>query len=44
MCRITVVQTYISAFGEGWGLYAEYLGLETGFYQDPLQQFRSFDL
>lgn len=27
--------SYISAFGEGWGLYSEYLGLEAGFYQDP---------
>ncbi len=26
---------YISAFGEGWGLYAERLGLEVGFYRDP---------
>lgn len=31
--------TYISAFGEGWGLYAEFLGLETGFYQDPYSNF-----
>lgn len=31
--------TYISAFGEGWGLYAEYLGLETGFYQEPYSNF-----
>lgn len=31
--------TYISAFGEGWGLYAEYLGLEAGFYQDPYSNF-----
>ena len=31
--------TYISAFGEGWGLYAEYLGLEMGFYQDPYNDF-----
>nr|WP_241973793.1 DUF885 domain-containing protein [Aliidiomarina iranensis] len=31
--------TYISAFGEGWGLYAEYLGLESGFYQDPYSNF-----
>lgn len=30
---------YISAFGEGWGLYAEYLGLESGFYQDPYSNF-----
>ncbi|EKE85299.1 DUF885 domain-containing protein [Idiomarina xiamenensis] len=31
--------TYISAFGEGWGLYAEYLGIEAGFYQDPYSEF-----
>ncbi|MCH8493179.1 MAG: DUF885 domain-containing protein [Idiomarina sp.] len=31
--------TYISAFGEGWGLYAEYLGIEAGFYQDPYSNF-----
>lgn len=30
---------YTSAFGEGWGLYAEYLGLEAGFYQDPYSNF-----
>ena len=30
---------YTSAFGEGWGLYAEYLGLEMGFYQDPYNNF-----
>ena len=32
-------KTYISAFGEGWGLYAEYLGIEAGFYQDPYSDF-----
>lgn len=32
-------QTYISAFGEGWGLYSEWLGLEAGFYQDPYSDF-----
>ncbi|MCL1067278.1 DUF885 domain-containing protein [Shewanella olleyana] len=31
--------SYISAFGEGWGLYSEYLGLEAGFYQDPYSNF-----
>ncbi len=31
--------TYISAFGEGWGLYAEWLGKEAGFYQDPYSDF-----
>lgn len=30
---------YMSAFGEGWGLYAEKLGLEAGFYQDPYSNF-----
>ncbi|HEY0923362.1 DUF885 domain-containing protein [Rheinheimera pacifica] len=30
---------YTSAFGEGWGLYAEYLGLEMGFYQEPYSNF-----
>lgn len=30
---------YISAFGEGWGLYSEYLGLEAGFYKDPYSNF-----
>lgn len=31
--------TYISAFGEGWGLYSEYLGLEAGFYKNPYNNF-----
>jgi uncharacterized protein (DUF885 family) len=30
---------YTSAFGEGWGLYAEYLGLEMGFYDEPYSNF-----
>lgn len=30
---------YTSAYGEGWGLYSEYLGLEVGFYQDPYSNF-----
>ena len=30
---------YISAFGEGWGLYSERLGLEAGFYTDPYRNF-----
>jgi uncharacterized protein (DUF885 family) len=29
----------ISAFGEGWGLYCEWLGLEAGFYTDPYSNF-----
>lgn len=28
-----------TAFIEGWGLYSERLGLETGFYQDPYSDF-----
>jgi uncharacterized protein (DUF885 family) len=31
--------SYISAFGEGWGLYSEWLGLEAGFYTDPYNNF-----
>jgi uncharacterized protein (DUF885 family) len=30
---------YINAFGEGWALYAERLGLEAGFYTDPYSNF-----
>jgi uncharacterized protein (DUF885 family) len=31
--------TYISAFGEGWGLYAEFLGKEVGMYTNPYDEF-----
>ena len=31
--------SYIDAFGEGWGLYAEWLGLEAGFYTEPYSNF-----
>lgn len=31
--------TYISAFGEGWGLYSEYLGKEVGIYTTPYEEF-----
>ncbi|HWX65874.1 MAG TPA: DUF885 family protein [Rhodanobacter sp.] len=31
--------SYISAYGEGWGLYSEYLGDEMGIYQTPYQRF-----
>jgi uncharacterized protein (DUF885 family) len=30
---------YPHAFGEGWGLYAEYLGLEIGVYHTPYERF-----
>ena len=31
--------TYISAFGEGWALYCEMLGLEMGMYETPYDRF-----
>ena len=31
--------TYLSAFGEGWGLYSEYLGKEAGMYTTPYEDF-----
>ncbi len=30
---------YISAYGEGWGLYSEWLGVEAGMYEDPYDDF-----
>ncbi|WP_421991392.1 DUF885 domain-containing protein [Qipengyuania sp.] len=32
-------QTYFSGFGEGWGLYVEYLGNEMGIYRTPYERF-----
>jgi len=32
-------QGYISAYGEGWGLYSEYLGNEMGIYKTPYDRF-----
>ncbi len=29
----------MNAFGEGWGLYSERLGIEAGFYKDPYSNF-----
>jgi uncharacterized protein (DUF885 family) len=31
--------TYISAFGEGWALYCEHLGLEMSMYETPYDRF-----
>lgn len=31
--------TYLSAYGEGWGLYSEYLGKEGGIYTTPYEDF-----
>ncbi len=31
--------TYINAFGEGWGLYSEWLGIEAGIYTDAYSNF-----
>ncbi len=31
--------TYISAYGEGWALYCEYLGDEMGMYETPYDRF-----
>jgi len=30
---------YLSAFGEGWGLYSEWLGIEAGMYTTPYENF-----
>jgi len=32
-------RTYLSAFGEGWGLYSEFLGKEAGMYKNPYEDF-----
>jgi uncharacterized protein (DUF885 family) len=31
--------SYVNAYGEGWGLYSEWLGVETGMYDTPYEQF-----
>jgi uncharacterized protein (DUF885 family) len=32
-------QTYFSGYGEGWGLYTEWLGVEMGIYRTPYDHF-----
>ena len=33
---------YLSAYGEGWGLYAEYLGNDMGIYETPYEHFGKY--
>ncbi len=32
-------QTYFSGYGEGWGLYTEWLGIKMGIYETPYDEF-----
>jgi uncharacterized protein (DUF885 family) len=31
--------SYVNAYGEGWGLYSEWLGIEAGMYDTPYEHF-----
>ena len=33
---------YLSAYGEGWGLYSEYLGNDMGIYETPYEHFGKY--
>lgn len=35
-------ELYLSAYGEGWGLYAEFLGNELGIYETPFENFGKY--
>lgn len=35
-------ELYLSAYGEGWGLYSEYLGNELGIYETPYENFGKY--
>jgi uncharacterized protein (DUF885 family) len=32
-------EVYVTAFGEGWGLYSEFLGYDMGIYRTPYERF-----
>ena len=38
-CRASASNLYFSGYGEGWGLYSEWLGNEMGIYRTPYERF-----